>query len=483
MGRYIIGLDEGTTSARSVVFDVKTKKIIATEKATFSQIYPKVGWVEQDAEEIAKAQFSTLKKVLKNLPLKEVIGIGITNQRETIVAWDKNTGKPIYNAIVWQCRRTSDDIEKLSNNTKKLIKDKTGLIPDAYFSASKIKWIIDNVKDAKKLINARRLCVGNINTYLAYLLTGEFVTDTTNASRTMLFNIHSLDWDSELLKIFGVPREILPNIIACDKIIGPCKDFANIPLCGMIGDQQSSLFGQSCISIGMAKSTYGTGGFTLINTGKKIHLSDKLLSTVAYTIGDKTTYAIEGSIYSACSTLEWLQNSLGLIDHPATANRLALTLKDNDGVYFVPAFTGLGAPYWNDNTRGTIVGLSFNSTKAHICRSVLESIAYNTRAIVDEMTKEVKIKELRVDGGGSNNTFLLQFQADMINKNIVKGESSEATAMGAIYMAGLATKTFTIEDIKNMYKEEVCYTPKMKRTQADKYYDGWNKAVNKSEYN
>lgn len=478
--RYIIGLDEGTTSARSVLFDIKTNKIVKIEKQSFDQYFPHPAWVEQDATQLAKAQFATLKKVLEGIDASDVVGIGITNQRETVVAWDRATGKPIYNAIVWQCRRTAKYIESLSAETKKAIKDKTGLIADAYFSASKMRWILQNVPLAKKLCNSGRLCFGNINTYLAFLLTGEFVTDPTNACRTMLYNINTGDWDDDLLKLFGISRTTLPHIVSCDSVIGKCKDFGDIKLCAMIGDQQSSLFGQGCVDTGMAKSTYGTGSFVLINTGAKLINSDKLLNTVAYQIKDKKCYALEGSIYSACNIIEWLQHNLGIIDSPKDMDKLCFSIEDNGGVYLVPAFTGLGAPYWNSDAKCLLCGMTLASTKQHIARSVLESIAYNNRAIIECLPKGAKVSQLRVDGGGSNNKFLLQFQSDILRKEVVQGESSEATAMGAIYMAGLSAGIYTLDDIKKMYKVQNVFTPKMKPALADKYYNEWQDCVRHS---
>ncbi len=477
--RYIIGLDEGTTSARSVLFDTKTNKIVATANQKFKQHFPKPGWVEQNPKDIAKAQFATLKQVLTGINPKDVIGIGITNQRETVIAWNKKTGEPIYNAIVWQCRRTSRQIANLSAHAKKVIKSKTGLIPDAYFSATKMKWILDNVPGAKKLADDGNLYFGNVNTYLAYLMTGEFVTDTTNASRTMLFNINTLTWDEWLLKLFGIPASTLPKIVSCDHIVGKCKDFYDIPLCAMIGDQQSSLFGQSCVTTGSSKTTYGTGSFTLVNTGNKVVNEGKLLSTVAYTIGKTTHYAIEGSVYSACSAIEWLKNDLGLFESYDEIDFLARSLDSNDNVYFVPAFTGLGAPYWDSNAKTTIVGLTYGCSKAHIARGILESMAYNTKAILDQL-KGVKLNSLKVDGGGSKNVFLTQFLADLTGKEVLLGASSEATAMGAIYMAGVATGTYKLSDIKNMYKPEKLYKPALDPKLAKTYYNKWKKAVSLS---
>lgn len=474
--RYIIGLDEGTTSARSVLYDIKTNQILKSVNKKFKQYFPKPGWVEQNPKDILNAQFESLNEVLDGIDPSEVVGIGITNQRETVVAWDRRTGEPIYNAIVWQCRRTSRLIKNLSARTKKIIKNKTGLIPDAYFSATKMQWILDNVKGAQRLADEGNLCFGNINTYLAFVMTGEFVTDTTNASRTMLFNINTMEWDEWLLKEFRIPRNTLPEIVSCDYIVGKCKDFYNIPLCAMIGDQQASLFGQGCTTKGSSKTTFGTGIFTLVNTGTKPVNENHLLSTVAYTIGKSTYYAIEGSIYSGCSAIEWLKNSLGLYSTYDEIDKLAFTLESNDGVYFVPAFTGLGAPYWNSGAKTTIVGLTYGCNKAHIARSILESMAYNTKAILDEL-KGIKISDLKVDGGGTKNEFLNQFLSDITGKDVLLGQSSEATALGAIYMAGIATHVFTIPSIKEMYKPQKRYMPNLDEKTVTIYYNKWKKAV------
>ena len=454
MKRYVIGLDEGTTSCRSVLYDIKTNSILNIVGAPFKQYYPKLGWVEQDAEEIWASQYFTFKKVLSESKIKpeEVLGIGITNQRETVVAFDKTTGKPIAPAIVWQCRRTKKYIESLPKEMVAKIKEKTGLIADAYFSASKIKWIIDNVPKAKTLIKQHNLCIGTIDSYLSFKLTGKFYTDTTNASRTMLFNIHDMCWDDELLEFFGIPKEILPTVVDCNHIVGNLIDFPEIPLCAMIGDQQSSLFGQSCLQKGQAKATYGTGCFVLLNSGKNPANVDKMLTTVAYTINGKTNYALEGSVFSACNTVNWMQKNLNLFEKAQETEKMALSVPDTDGVYFVPAFTGLGAPYWNSNAKGTIIGLTLNTKKEHIVRAGLESMAYNVKAILDEMKLgKQSVSELRVDGGGSRNNFLLQFQANMINKPVIRTNNTEATAMGAIYMVLIATNTATLNDIENMF--------------------------------
>lgn len=483
MKRYVIGLDEGTTSCRSVLYDIKTNSILNIVGAPFKQYYPKLGWVEQDAEEIWASQYFTFKKVLSESKIKpeEVLGIGITNQRETVVAFDKTTGKPIAPAIVWQCRRTKKYIESLPKEMVAKIKEKTGLIADAYFSASKIKWIIDNVPKAKTLIKQHNLCIGTIDSYLSFKLTGKFYTDTTNASRTMLFNIHDMCWDDELLEFFGIPKEILPTVVDCNHIVGNLIDFPEIPLCAMIGDQQSSLFGQSCLQKGQAKATYGTGCFVLLNSGKNPANVDKMLTTVAYTINGKTNYALEGSVFSACNTINWMQKNLNLFEKAQGTEKMALSVPDTDGVYFVPAFTGLGAPYWNSNAKGTIIGLTLNTKKEHIVRAGLESMAYNVKAILDEMKLgKQSVSELRVDGGGSRNNFLLQFQANMINKPVIRTNNTEATAMGAIYMVLIATNTATLNDIENMFYSNKTFNSEINSSTRQKLYSSWDKAVKRT---
>ena len=476
--RYIIGLDEGTTSCRAVVYDVISQQIIGKAQKKITQIYPAPGWVEQDPNEIWKKQKATLNEVLKIINPEEVICMGLTNQRETIIAWNKNTGKPVYNAIVWQCRRTSADIEKIPTQIKTKIKNKTGLIPNAYFSASKIKWLFDNIPEVKELAEKKQLCVGTIDSFITFKLTGKFVTDSTNASRTMLFNINTLKWDSELLKFFNIPESCLPTVVDSNYNLGLCKEYP-FPLCGIIGDQQASLVGQSCIRKGMAKATYGTGCFILLNIGKEVVKTNKMLCTVAYTINGETTYALEGSVYSACGAIDWLKNNMDLYKDVQDTAEICNNAKTTDGVYFVPAFTGLGAPYWNDNAKGTILGITFNTTKDHIIRACLESIAYNTFDVINEMTisDNINIKELHVDGGGSKNTFLLQFQSDILQSRILKSKFSESTAMGAIYMAGLSLKVFSLKTIEDNYQIHSFYTPKMSIPQSDKLIQGWRNAV------
>lgn len=479
MKKYIIGIDEGTTSCRSVLYDVTRNEIVDISSRKFKSYYPKAGWVEQDAENIWKLQKQTINEIVSRINEDEVIALGITNQRETIVAWNKKTGKAVARAIVWQCRRTASDIEKISKPMLEKIKQKTGLIADAYFSATKIKWLLENEPKVQELLKENNLCVGTMDSFLAYKLTGKFVTDTTNASRTMLFNISTMEWDNELLEYFNIPKEILPEVISSAEIVGKVLNF-NFPLASIIGDQQSSLFGQGCFNNGSAKSTYGTGGFILFNTGTKPMFVDKILTTVGYTINGKTNYALEGSIYSASSTINYMQENLGLFFNPVETETMAKKVKNNGGVYFVPAFTGLGAPYWNSYARAGIVGLTFDTNKNHIVRAGLESMAYNTKSIFDKMKEGGAIvKQLNVDGGCSANKFLLQFLSDMIGVKVIKNSTTEATAMGTIYMSAIATKTFTLKDVKNKIKQDCIYKPKMSENEKQTLYTGWENAVNK----
>ena len=483
MRRFILGLDEGTTSARAVLYDVDKHEIVDIENAPIKQYYPKNGWVEQDANEILKKIVNISKLIFKKNRLEkgELLGIGITNQRETIVAWNRETGEPICKAIVWQCRRTTQMINKLSERDKKMIKEKTGLIANPYFSASKMKWIIENVKEAKSLAKQNKLCFGTIDTFLNFKLTGNFYTDTTNASRTMLMNLHTLSWDEQLLKMFQIPKSALPEILPTDANFGMAKKPFNAPICAMIGDQMSSMIGQGAIENGNSKVTFGTGAFILTNTGTKANKKlSNLLSTVAFTLENKTQYAIEGSVYSACSAINWLETNLKCFDDVKTTAKMANSLKDNGGVYFVPAFTGLGAPYWDNEARASISGINFETDQRHIVRACLESMAYNTKAIVDEMKSHgQKMKVVSVDGGASKNEFVLQFLADMLNQKVVKSKNSEATALGAIYVAMLSLKIIKLQDIKTLTESKKIYTAKMSESKRKKLYDGWKKAVEK----
>ena len=476
--KYIVGIDEGTTNARAVLYDVKKKEIIKQESKNFKQFYPNPGWVEHDAEEIYKAVESCLNAVLEGLSAEEIYGIGITNQRESVVAWNKKTGKPAQKSIVWQCRRTEKYCESLSPKLKKIIKKKTGLIVDAYFSASKMKWILENSEKVRTLNSENNLCFGTIDSFLLFKLTNGkvFATDVTNASRTMLFNINTLAWDSELLKVFGIKLESLPKVVSNSEILGMAKTaIGEIPIASMIGDQQSALFGQGCFYEGMAKDTFGTGCFLLKNFGAKPPFSKNLLTYIAWKIGDNTTYALEGSVFNAGSAITWLVENIGVISSPKETNDIDKKAPTNLGVYFIPAFTGLGAPHWRGEVRGSITGLTRGTNKYHIVRACLESMVYSSQDILNEMGE---ISELRCDGGVTNSDFLLQFLADLSRIKVTRQKSVEATVLGAIYLAGLATGAFkNLEEISGLIKPAKTFLPKMHPDRMQEYYDGWKKAL------
>ena len=476
--KYIVGIDEGTTNARAVLYDVKKKEIIKQESKNFKQFYPNPGWVEHDAEEIYKAVETCLNAVLEGLSAEEIYGIGITNQRESVVAWNKKTGKPAQKSIVWQCRRTEKYCESLSPKLKKIIKKKTGLIVDAYFSASKMKWMLENSEKVRTLNSENNLCFGTIDSFLLFKLTNGkvFATDVTNASRTMLFNINTLAWDSELLKVFGIKLESLPKVVSNSEILGMAKTaIGEIPIASMIGDQQSALFGQGCFYEGMAKDTFGTGCFLLKNFGAKPPFSKKLLTDIAWKIGDNTTYALEGSVFNAGSAITWLVENIGVISSPKETNDIDKKAPTNLGVYFIPAFTGLGAPHWRGEVRGSITGLTRGTNKYHIVRACLESMVYSSQDILNEMGE---ISELRCDGGVTNSDFLLQFLADLSRIKVTRQKSVEATVLGAIYLAGLATGAFkNLEEISGLIKPAKTFLPKMHPDRMQEYYDGWKKAL------
>ena len=476
--KYIVGIDEGTTNARAVLYDVKKKEIIKQESKNFKQFYPNPGWVEHDAEEIYKAVETCLNTVLEGLSAEEIYGIGITNQRESVVAWNKKTGKPAQKSIVWQCRRTEKYCESLSPKLKKIIKKKTGLIVDAYFSASKMKWMLENSEKVRTLNSENNLCFGTIDSFLLFKLTNGkvFATDVTNASRTMLFNINTLSWDSELLKVFGIKLESLPKVVSNSEILGMAKTaIGEIPIASMIGDQQSALFGQGCFYEGMAKDTFGTGCFLLKNFGAKPPFSKNLLTDIAWKIGDNTTYALEGSVFNAGSAITWLVENIGVISSPKETNDIDKKAPTNLGVYFIPAFTGLGAPHWRGEVRGSITGLTRGTNKYHIVRACLESMVYSSQDILNEMGE---ISELRCDGGVTNSDFLLQFLADLSRIKVTRQKSVEATVLGAIYLAGLATGAFkNLEEISGLIKPAKTFLPKMHPDRMQEYYDGWKKAL------
>ena len=490
--KYILAFDQGTTSSRSVLFDHKGSNIAITQK-DFRQIFPKPGWVEHDPNEIWSSQLETALSISNkaNISLTEIAAIGITNQRETTVVWDRQSGEPIYNAIVWQDRRTSkycDNLKSLGHIDK--IKQKTGLVLDAYFSGTKLKWILDNVQGAREKATKGQLCFGTVDTWLIWKLTNgkTFVTDVSNASRTLLFNINTLEWDEELLKLFDIPKSILPEVKESSEIYGETDSdvfSANIPISGIAGDQQAALFGQLCTEKGMVKNTYGTGCFLLMNTGKKpVFSENKLLTTIAWKINGKVTYALEGSVFVGGAAVQWIRDELKLIDTTEEIEVLASRVEDNGGVYFVPALTGLGAPYWDPYARGAIIGLTRGTTREHIARATLEGIAYQVYDIVKAMEADANAKgtELRVDGGASANNFLMQFQADLFNFKVVRPKFLETTALGAAYLAGLAVGFWNgIEDLKDQWGIDQIFKPKMKHSVAQSYLKEWHKAVSRSK--
>lgn len=491
MKEFILAFDQGTTSSRAIVFDRNGLPIASSQKE-FTQIYPKPGWVEHNPEEIWASQAGVAAEAIANAGLKsvDIAAIGITNQRETTIVWNRKTGKPVYNAIVWQDRRTADFCDKLkSQGHNGTIQKKTGLIIDAYFSATKIKWILDNVKDARQLAEKGQLAFGTIDSWLIWNLTGGnlHITDVTNASRTMLFNINTLKWDEKLLNLFEIPSSMLPDVKSSSEVYGDTKGLFEsvIPIAGIAGDQQAALFGQMCIEPGMVKNTYGTGCFMVMNIGAKpIESKSKLLTTIAWKIGNKTEYALEGSIFIAGAVVQWLRDSLGLIKNSSDVEELASVVKDSDGVYFVPAFAGLGAPHWNQHARGTLVGITRGSTSSHIARAALDSIAFQALDVLKAMEKDsgIEIRELRVDGGATVNNKLMQFQADILNSKVVRPRITETTALGAAYLAGLAVKYWSsIDEIKKQWEMDRTFSPEKGNNETAQLIKGWHRAVRAAE--
>ena len=487
MEKFILSLDQGTTSSRAIVFDRNGLPVAVSQK-DLTQIYPKPAWVEHDAEEIWSTQVGVAHEAITKAGIEsaDIAAIGITNQRETTVVWNRFTCKPIYNAIVWQDRRTADFCDQLKSDGKsRLILEKTGLIIDAYFSATKVRWILDNVKDARQLAEDGQLAFGTIDSWLVWNLTrgGLHITDVSNASRTMLFNIHTLEWDQELLNIFGIPESMLPEVRSSSEVYGKSVgQFATeIPIAGIAGDQQAALFGQMCIEPGMVKNTYGTGCFMMMNIGAKpIESKSQLLTTIAWKIGDETQYALEGSIFIAGAVVQWLRDGLGVINKTEDVEELATRVKDSDGVYFVPAFAGLGAPHWNQHARGTIVGLTRGSTSAHIARAAIDSIAYQTLEVLLAMQNDsgIDIRELRVDGGATVNNQLMQFQSDLLQTKVVRPKITETTALGAAYLAGLAVKYWRdINEIKHQWQIDRTFSPQIKYDETVSLVKGWHRAV------
>jgi len=488
MSKYILSFDQGTTSSRAIIFD-KTGAVKATAQKEFTQIFPQPGWVEHDGNEIWYTQLGVATEVVlkAGLTVHDIAGIGITNQRETTLVWDRHTHQPVYNAIVWQDRRTSaycNELKKAGNAEN--IQQKTGLVIDAYFSATKLKWILDNVTDVRQRAENGELCFGTIDSWLLFKLTNGKVhtTDISNASRTMLFNIHSLQWDDDLLKLFDIPKSMLPQVKSSSEIYGYTEEIftaKQVPVCGIAGDQQAALFGQMCIKPGMVKNTYGTGCFMLMNTGDKPVLSkNNLLTTIAWKIGDVTTYALEGGVFIAGAVVQWLRDGLGIIKNSSDVEKLALSVNDNGGVYFVPAFAGLGAPYWNQFARGTMLGITRGTTDAHIARASIESIALQTMDVLHAMNAdaELPIEELRVDGGATANNLLMQFQSDVMNCRVIRPVITETTALGAAYLAGLAIGFWKdTGEIENYWKAEKNFEPQMKDDARQNEIHQWKKAI------
>lgn len=491
MAKYLMTLDQGTTSSRCIIFD-RRGNICAKAQREFTQIFPQDGWVEHDAEEIWATQLGVAQEAMRSLGCasSEIAAIGITNQRETVVVWEKATGRPISNAIVWQCRRTAEYCRELkAQGLEAKIREKTGLLLDPYFSASKLKWILDNVEGARARAERGELLFGTVDSWLIYRLTAGRVhaTDPSNAARTMLFNIHTLAWDEELLNIFDVPACMLPEVLPSAGLFGytePSLLGGAIPIAGVAGDQQSALFGQCCFDEGDAKNTYGTGGFLLMNTGKRPILPKQgLLATVGWQIGNEVSYVIEGSVFVCGAVIQWLRDGLGLIEKASDSERLAMSVPNSAGVYLVPAFVGLGAPYWDAYARGTLQGLTRATNKCHIVRAALESMAYQTADVLRAMEEEtgVALSALRVDGGAAANNFLLQFQADTLGKRLLRPACIETTAWGAASLAGLGIGFYeSIDELRSEWRVDCHFLPVIQKAERDALLDGWHRAVERS---
>lgn len=489
--KYVIALDQGTTSCRAIIFS-KDGKVVGKKAKEFKQIYPRPGWVEHDPEEIWQCQLSVLRDVIQEtgVSAEEISSIGITNQRETVVVWDRHTGKPIYNAIVWQCRRTAPLCDELKQNgMEEIIHKKTGLLIDAYFSATKLCWTLNQVPGARALAESGDIIAGTIDTWLIWNLTGGKVhaTDYTNASRTMLFNINELCWDEELIDSLEIPESLLPEAKNCSGYFGSLDRKwlgEEIPITGVAGDQHAALFGQTCFEPGMVKNTYGTGCFMLMNTGdNKILSKNGLLTTIAWGIGGKVEYALEGSVFSAGATIQWLRDELGIIKTAAESEDFANKVSDTNGVYMVPAFTGLGAPYWDMYARGAIFGLTRGANKYHIVRAALESLAYQTRDVLEVMKEDsgIDLKELKVDGGAAANNFLMQFQADILDVPVLRPQNTETTAQGAAFLAGLESGMWsTKSEIMEIWTLDRRFTPCMEEKEREEKYRGWKRAAERS---
>ena len=484
--KYIIALDQGTTSSRALLIN-EVGKLIDVKQKEFKQIFPKQGWVEHDPIEILNTQLEVFEELISTISLSDIISIGITNQRETTVIWDKETGKPLYNAIVWQDKRTSGICDQMKKDgLESYTRENTGLVIDSYFSATKIKWIIENVEGVKTKINKNKVLFGTIDTWLIYNMTSfkNHVTDYTNASRTMIYNIKNLEWDDKLCDYLKIPKSILPEVI------NSSSDFGNfnyngfeIPIHGVAGDQQAALFGQSCFEDGMVKNTYGTGCFLLMNTGKNFKLSDNgLITTLACSFDDKVNYALEGSVFIAGAAIQWLRDSLKVIGKASETEKIAQSIEKLHDIYVVPAFAGLGAPYWDMYSRGAIFGLTRDTGVDHIIKATLESLAYQTKDIIDVMEKDsgIKLKSLKVDGGACMNNYLMQFQSDLLDCEVLRPEIIETTAMGAGYLAGLQSNIWDKDQIIKNQKIDRSFNPTINDSEREKMYRGWKKAVNRT---
>lgn len=485
--KYVVALDEGTTSCRCIVFD-RDQNIVSVSQKEFPQIYPQAGWVEHNATDIYVTQYGALMEALTRLNIHggEIAAIGVTNQRETVVAWDRETGLPICNAIVWQCRRTAPICEEIMKNQELVdyIRRTTGLLVDAYFSATKIKWILDNVPGAREKAEAGRLLFGTVDTWLIWKLTDgrAYVTDYTNASRTMLFNIHTLQWDERILRELGIPAGVLPEVRSCSEVYGTVNIAGcEVPICGIAGDQQAALFGQTCFEKGDVKNTYGTGNFILMNTGSEpVESRNGLLTTIGYGLGGKITYALEGSVFVGGAVLQWLRDEMRFYKDSPDADYFGGRVKDSQGVYFVPAFTGLGAPHWDMHARGTIFGLTRGTSRNHIIRAALESIAFQSKDVIDAMMADtgMEINEIKVDGGASVSDIIMQFQSDITGKRLRRPIVRETTALGAAYLAGLAVGFWkSLDDVRDHWTIDRVYEPKMDEETRRRVLRGWDAAV------
>ena len=487
--KYILALDQGTTSSRAILFD-QNQQIVALAQKEFPQIYPQEGWVEQDAMEIWASQYGVMMEVVaqSGVQPEDIAAIGITNQRETTILWDKTTGKPIYNAIVWQCRRTASLVDDLKQQGLEVhIRQTTGLVPDAYFSATKIKWILDKVEGAREKAQRGEILFGTVDSWLLWRLTEGSVhaTDVTNASRTMLFDIDKLDWDTTLLSVLDIPAAMLPKVLSSSQIYGYTKILGvDVPIAGIAGDQQAALFGQTCFEPGEAKNTYGTGCFLLMNTGDKPCFSKNgLITTIAVGLKDRVEYALEGSVFVGGAVIQWLRDEMRFIGSSQDAEYYASKVEDNGGVYLVPAFTGLGAPYWDMYARGTIVGLTRGTRREHIIRAAQESIAYQVVDLVGAMEADtgITLSQLKADGGASRDQFLMQFQSDVLNRSVCRPVIRETTALGAAYLAGLGVGLWQNRDeIKTLWQRDTVFTPAMEDTKRQELLDKWHKAVSRS---